>query len=250
MHGTQRRSIRSLRGITTCAAAGYSRVSNFNHLKMKIDSYGVVYFVGAAESGPVKIGFTTDRTAASRLAQLQTASHEKLIVLGTVEAGPATERAIHKFLSAHLVRGEWFEREPTLVLFARLTDTSSLPHSSFSRRLMFSADSSLTSNRRDESLLLRVACDLVTDISRELSNVNTDEPLPFRSWLKFQVERNDSTGDLARDFSADCAFPDVGNLETYLEFIVSTNSRAALTRAVIDAWIECNVKISELRYVE
>lgn len=218
--------------------------------EMKTVSYGVVYFVGAAESGPVKVGFTTDRTVESRLAQLQTGSHEKLLVLGKVDAGPAVERAIHNVLSTHLVRGEWFEREPALALFARLNDTSSSPYGSFARRLMFSADIYVTSDRADESIEYRVACDLVTDIARELANVNTDNPLPFRSWLKCQAERDDPTGDLAKDFATDREFPDIGNLEAYLAFIIAKDTHAAVTRTVIEAWIECDMAVSSLRYAE
>lgn len=217
---------------------------------MKIDPYGVVYFVGAAESGPVKVGFTTDRAVESRLAQLQTGSHEKLVVLGAVDAGPAVERAIHNVLSTHLVRGEWFEREPALALFARLNDTTSSPYGSFARRLMFSADIYLTSDRADESIEYRVASDLISEIARELANVNTDNPLPFRSWLKCQTERDDPIGDLAKDFATNSAFPDVGNLETYLAFIISTDSHAAVTRTVIEAWIECDMAVSSLRYAD
>jgi len=223
---------------------------NSTHAKMKINPYGVVYFVGAAESGPIKVGFTTDRTIESRLAQLQTASHEKLIVHGKVDAGPAVERAIHSVLSTHLVRGEWFEREPALALFARLDGSTSSSHGRFARRLMFSADIYLTSNRTDESIEYRVASDLVSDIARELANVNTDNPLPFRSWLKCQTERDDPTGDLAKDFATNSTFPDVGNLETYLSFIIATDSRAAVTRTIIEAWIECDMAISGLRYAE
>lgn len=223
---------------------------NSTRSKMKIDPYGVVYFIGAAESGPVKIGFTTDKSVESRLAQLQTGSHEKLFVLGAVDAGPAVERAIHNVLSTHLVRGEWFEREPALALFARLNDTTSSSYGGFARRLRFAADIYLTSDRGNESIEYRVASDLVSDIARELANVNTDNPLPFRSWLKSQTERDDPTGDLANDFAANRAFPDVGNLETYISFIIATNSHAAVTRTVIEAWIECDMALSSLRYVE
>jgi hypothetical protein len=223
---------------------------NFTRSKMKLDPYGVVYFVGAAESGPVKVGFTSDRTVESRLAQLQTGSHEHLVVLGAVDAGPAVERAIHNVLSAHTVRGEWFEREPALALFARLNDTTTSPYGKFARRLMRSADVYLACDQAEESIEYRVASDLVFDIARELANVNTDNPLPFRSWLNGQVERDDPTGDLAKDFAGNSAFPDIGNLETYLAFVAANGSHAAVTRALIEAWIECDMAVSSLRYAE
>lgn len=175
---------------------------------------------------------------------------EKLVVLGTVEAGPAVERAIHNILSQHLVRGEWFEREPALALFARLNDTTTSPHGKFARRLMRSADVYLACDQAEESIEYKVASDLVFDTARELANVNTDNPLPFRSWLKGQAERDDPTGDLAKDFASNGAFPDVANLETYLAFVVAKDSHPAVTRTVIEAWIECDIAVSGLRYAE
>ena len=223
---------------------------NLTRPNMKLDRYGVVYFVGAAESGPVKVGFTSDRTVESRLAQLQTGSHEQLVVLGTVDAGPAVERAIHSVLSSHAVRGEWFEREPALAMWARLKDTTISPYGKFACRLMRSADVYLACDQAEESIEYRIASDLVFDIAQNLAHVNTDNPLPFRSWLKGQIERDDPTGDLAKDFSGNNAFPDVGNLETYLAFLVTTDNHAAVTRALIDAWIECDMAVSSLRYAE
>lgn len=218
--------------------------------RVKVDPYGVVYFVGASTSGPVKIGFTTDRTAESRVAQLQTGSHEKLVILGTIEAGPAVERAIHSVLSAHSVRGEWFEREPALALYARLNDNKTSYYGKFARRLMLSADAYLVCEQTAAAIEFKVARDLIFDIARELSNVNTDDPLPFRSWLKNQSERDDPTGDLAKDFADGRAFPDVGNLETYLAFIDATGSHASMTRALVDAWIECDMSLSRLKYTK
>lgn len=214
------------------------------------DIYGVVYFVGGRASGPVKVGFTTDRSAASRLSQLQTGSHEELVILGRVEAGPAVERAIHNLLGSHAVRGEWFEREPALAVYARLSDTAAHGHSSFVSRLARASDVFLACNAADDSLEFKVACDLVFDVARDLSSVNTDKPLPFCSWLKNQVERDDPTGDLARDFTSDSLFPSLGNLETYLAFVVEKGSHSAITRTVVEAWIECDMAISSLPYSE
>jgi len=81
--------------------------------------FGVVYFVGPKHTGPVKIGFTADQDVVSRLKQLQTGSHEELVVIGKIDGGPSVERAIHNFLSPHLVRGEWFDRQAALALLAR-----------------------------------------------------------------------------------------------------------------------------------
>ena len=214
------------------------------------DLYGVVYFVGAETSGPIKIGFTTDHTVASRLAQLQTASHEKLVVFGSISAGPTVERAIHNLLLAHLVRGEWFEREPAFAILARLNDTATYYHSDFVSRLMRSSDLFLVCDQAEDSIECKVARDLVFDVARDLSTVNTDKPLPFRAWLKHQTERDDPTGDLAKDFADDSRFPTVGNLETYLTHVVDAGVHAAITRTIISAWIECDMAVTKLKYTE
>ena len=214
------------------------------------DIYGVVYFVGASAAGPVKVGFTTDKSVSSRLSQLQTGSHEELIVLGQVEASPAVERAIHNLLSSHAVRGEWFDREPALAVCARLSDTATHGHSSFVSHLARASDVFLTCDAVDDSLEFKVARDLVFDVARDLSLVNTEKPLPFCSWLKNQIERDDPTGDLAKDFTSDPLFPPLGNLETYLAFIVEKGSRSAIIRTVVEAWIECDIAISRLPYSE
>lgn len=217
---------------------------------VKPDPYGVVYFVGASVSGPVKIGFTTDRTVESRLANLQTGSHEEWVVLGQVDAGPTVERAIHSLLSSHSVRGEWFEREPALAVCSRLNDTASHYHSDFVSRLMRASDIFLVCDAANDSIEFKVARDLVFDAARDLSTVNTDKPLPFRSWLKNQADRDDSTGDLAKDFAGDNRFPPVGNLETYLSFIVDVGGHSAMTRTIVEAWIECDMAVSSLKYAE
>ncbi|MEK6664225.1 MAG: GIY-YIG nuclease family protein [Pseudomonadota bacterium] len=214
------------------------------------DIYGVVYFIGARTSGPVKVGFTTDRFVSSRLSNLQTGSHEELVVLGQVEAGPTVERAIHNLLSSHAVRGEWFEREPALAVYARLNDTATHGHSVFVSRLARASDVFLACDAADDSLEFKVARDLVFDVTRDLSSVNTDKPLPFCSWLKNQTERDDPTGDLAKDFASDPLFPSLGNLETYLAFVVEKGSGSAITRTVVEAWIECDIAISSLPYSE
>lgn len=214
------------------------------------DPYGVVYFIGAKTSGPIKIGFTTDNTVASRLTQLQTAAHEKLIVFGRVSAGPAVERAIHNLLHAHLVRGEWFEREPALAILTRLNDTTTYHHSNFVSRLMRSADLFLVCNQAEDSIECKVARDLVSDVARDLSTVNTDKPLPFRAWLKHQTERDDPIGDLAKDFANDLKFPSVENLETYLTHVIDVGLHSAITRTIVSAWIECDMAVTNLKYTE
>lgn len=219
-------------------------------VKDSSEIYGVVYFIGARSVGPVKVGFTSDRTVSSRLSQLQTGSHEELVVLGRVDAGPAVERAIHSLLASHSVRGEWFERKAALAVCARLNDAGSHDHAGFVSRLARASDLYLACDVAADSLEFKVAADLVYDVARDLANVNTAGQLPFRSWLKSQAERDDPTGDLAKDFSGDPQFPWLGNLETYLSFIVGRGVRSAVTRALMEAWIECDMAISNIKNLE
>jgi hypothetical protein len=76
---------------------------------------GVVYFVAAAASGLIKIGFTVDLPG--RLMELQTGSHVELDTLLTIPGAPALERQMHGRFAAQRARGEWFRREGDLKKF-------------------------------------------------------------------------------------------------------------------------------------
>jgi hypothetical protein len=68
--------------------------------------YGQIYFIGFRNY--VKIGFT--RTPLKyRLAGLQTAVPEKLVVLAVIDGSAADERALHKRFSSYRLEGEWFQ---------------------------------------------------------------------------------------------------------------------------------------------
>lgn len=77
-----------------------------------------VYFIGDEHESPVKVGFTRHGVEC-RLHQLQTGCWLELVVLGFL---PGTtqedERRAHSHLAEHRIRGEWFEREPTLAFLA------------------------------------------------------------------------------------------------------------------------------------
>lgn len=62
------------------------------------------YVVQRGDAGPVKIGRATN--VVSRLATLQTACPEDLLLLYAVEAD--VEGALHASLDRHRIRGEWF----------------------------------------------------------------------------------------------------------------------------------------------
>ncbi|MDG4550223.1 MAG: YozE family protein [Candidatus Contendobacter sp.] len=212
------------------------------------ERYGVVYFVGSRTNGPIKIGFTTDLTVSSRLAQLQTGSSEKLFLLGKIMGGPKLEQAIHNLLETHLVQGEWFEREAALAIMNRLHDSSVHHYGDFVLRLMDCAYRLILEDEDNtlEPIELQVARHLVSDMAHELTVVNTDKPLPLRSWLAKQRERDDPIGDLATDAFRDSRFPAVGNLEVYLDYVLDRINNSAVTRTVIEAWIECDIAVCRL----
>lgn len=221
-----------------------------NSRSLREEPYGVVYFIGHGASGPVKIGFTADRDVSPRLRQLQTGTPEVLSILGVIPAYFSAERAIQAFLQPHSVRGEWFERESALVLLARLNRISTHHDSTFVRELRFLYVRNSCAPADDEAgdtLAARVARDLLADIAEELAKVNTEYPLPFRAWLSAQKGRDHPTGDLASDMAQDKGFPVTGSLKDYLTYITARSSDSALTRTVIDAWIECDVAVANLR---
>lgn len=66
----------------------------------------LVYFAKAGDSGAVKIGTTNDID--SRFKALQCGNAAELQLLATVPGDSSLEHTIHKQLSAHRLRGEWF----------------------------------------------------------------------------------------------------------------------------------------------
>lgn len=82
-----------------------------------MESGGYVYFIAARPRGDIKIGLAKDVRA--RLATLQTASPQKLVLLGVIEHEDAAglERHIHGVFAAERVRGEWFTASADLKAF-------------------------------------------------------------------------------------------------------------------------------------
>lgn len=80
--------------------------------KSKADR-GSIYFI-RAESGPIKIGFTMDAPE-KRWVQLQQNNFEELTLVSSIS--PATEKmekALHKKLDDHRIRGEWYRPDPAV----------------------------------------------------------------------------------------------------------------------------------------
>lgn len=75
----------------------------------------MIYFIQDTHSKTIKIGVS--KTPLARLADLQTAHHSKLILLGVMDGMQTQERELHqKFIR---LQGEWFEPTPDLFRFIR-----------------------------------------------------------------------------------------------------------------------------------
>jgi hypothetical protein len=90
---------------------------------------GWIYFIVAAESGIVKIGWAKD--PAKRLLQLQTANHLTLSVFGTTRGTVKQEQALHRRFRHLRIRGEWFKIDEELTAFLSTVQTGgfALPES-------------------------------------------------------------------------------------------------------------------------
>jgi hypothetical protein len=77
-----------------------------DHLRTTDD----LYFVRAGDA--LKIGRTTN--IAARLAKMQVDNHEELNCLLLARGQGLAERAWHRHLRAHRIRGEWFRWTPEI----------------------------------------------------------------------------------------------------------------------------------------
>jgi hypothetical protein len=216
--------------------------------------YGMVYFIGGEAMGPVKIGFTSDDDPKRRLGQLQVGSHEKLELLGQVNGTIETERRIHSFLHLHKVRGEWFHREAALSVLNHLSAKASthLPNlfaDQFSEAAFTIENADGGDELEEESLAITVARHLMLDLASTFRASKVELPLALRSWLICQVDRDDPIGDLANDCKSDPSFPEVGSLTDYLTWVMGVTSNWAVTRTVVDAWLECQQVIFKLNMI-
>lgn len=69
----------------------------------------MIYFVQAVKSKAIKIGVTND--PAKRLMQLQTGSHEPLVLLGTIPGDYTEESRLHRQFAPYRIHGEWFRSD-------------------------------------------------------------------------------------------------------------------------------------------
>ena len=100
-----------------------------------------------------------------------------------------------------------------------------------------------------ESLAPTIAKYLLWELASRFRNSHTKHPIPFLSWLLKQVDREDATGDLARDAKSDSDFPAIGSLTDYFDYLYSHLS-PEITRTIVDAWIECQQVICQLNRFE
>lgn len=80
----------------------------------------MIYFIQAGESGPIKIGYSSD--VAIRLGCMQSDNHELLRILGVIpcrkrgrRAKPTKEIKLHSMFAHLRIHREWFSSDPALV---------------------------------------------------------------------------------------------------------------------------------------
>lgn len=233
------------------------RVPSYAGSAQSIDSgsYGTIYCIGALKEGAVKIGFTGKIDPTARIKSLQVGNPKELFLLASFSADALVEKKLHRLLSIHSVRGEWFDREPGLALVRRLE--SGYSHdTSFPFELTLAMDGirplseSLVAQSEfihtSPLLLERILRDVLHRTFSDLQSVNTRLPLPLLAWLSLQVERNDPIGDLAKDARRDASFPKAGSLKQYLSYVDKATDASHVLAAVLDAWVECDSFVKNL----
>jgi len=75
-----------------------------------------VYFIQRGETGPIKIGVSTN--VAGRLRTLEARFSEPLVLLGTLPGGADLEQALHARFRDQRIEGEWFRPSPELFRLA------------------------------------------------------------------------------------------------------------------------------------
>lgn len=96
-----------------------------------------VYFIQAADSGPIKIGFTTGDPR-SRMASLQTGNPHPLRLLVVVPGTPEDEGSLHERFAQSRMQGEWFAPSPILIAFilgAQMAGRPLPPNAAYEGRL-------------------------------------------------------------------------------------------------------------------
>lgn len=76
---------------------------------------GTVYFL-QADDGPIKIGWT-QKNIDKRIAILEWANPQQIILLGIMEGDQMLEQSIHEQFGKDKIKGEWFTPSPHLIAY-------------------------------------------------------------------------------------------------------------------------------------
>ncbi len=186
----------------------------------------MIYFIQAAESKRIKIGFSASDPA-HRRASMQVGCPEELILLFCIDGDQNKEKALHTKYSSHKVRGEWFKCESDLKEFVDSNTPDTVPTEPALRGEDF-----LNNNPRYEALYHALSSlSDANDLTMQLYNEDTDtyiKAFPHAHWTatkwraeiekvaeavkqaysavqKFEncAQRNDGMDELSREEIAD-----------------------------------------------
>ena len=128
----------------------------------------MLYAIQRGATGPIKIGTAGDPSG--RLAALQTAHDEQLVLLAAWAGGRDEERALHQRFADARLRGEWFHPTPTVSAYVkerqrahaaaldaqrRVAQPIAVLHPSWDHHAALGPD-----ERRDAEQWLAVLCDI------------------------------------------------------------------------------------------
>jgi hypothetical protein len=84
----------------------------------------MIYFIKNVVNGQIKIGFADSPN--KRLADLQTGSTDKLVLIRSIDGDKATEAALHERFAVHRLQGEWFTPADEILQFIKTKGDKSL----------------------------------------------------------------------------------------------------------------------------
>ena len=76
----------------------------------------MIYFIQAGIRGAIKIGYSNNGVK-ERIAALQIASPEKLMLIGAMEGTQEDESDLHNKFEEYYIRGEWFKPDIKLISY-------------------------------------------------------------------------------------------------------------------------------------
>ena len=84
----------------------------------------MIYFIKNVVNGQIKIGFADSPN--KRLADLQTGSTDKLVLIRAIDGDKTTEADLHAKFAVHRLQGEWFSPAEEIIQFIKGKDDKSL----------------------------------------------------------------------------------------------------------------------------